>query len=89
MTAAQFDFVLASETIYRKEQLTCFLVACRHLVKPSGCVIVATKRVYFGLSGSVFDLIELAKKHFEYEMHEVKDRSAYRRDIIVMRPKSA
>jgi predicted nicotinamide N-methyase len=87
MAAAQFDIVLAAETIYRKEQIGCFLAACRHLVRPGGCVIVAAKRMYFGLSGSVFDLIELAKKDFEYEMHEVKDQAAYRRDVIVMRPK--
>jgi hypothetical protein len=82
-----FDFVLASETIYRKEQLPHFAAAFHHLVKPMGRIIIDAKRMYFGLSGSVLDLIELVKDNFNHELHEIKDRSAYRRDILVLRAK--
>ena len=80
-----FDIVLASETIYRKEDLPSFVSAFRHLIKEDGVVIVAAKRMYFGLSGSVFDLIDNIKGEFTYELHEIKDQSAYRRDIITIR----
>jgi predicted nicotinamide N-methyase len=89
LPAAAFDFVVASETIYRKETIPAFVSACRHLVKPDGTVIIAAKRMYFGLSGCVFDLIESAKAKFTHEIHEIKDKSAYRRDIIVLKPTSA
>ena len=85
--AFSFDFVLASETIYRKEDLPSLVSAFRHLFKDDGVVIVAAKRMYFGLSGSVFDLIEHLKGEFSYELHEIKDESAYRRDIITIRKK--
>jgi predicted nicotinamide N-methyase len=83
---ASFDYVLASETIYRKEVLPDFVSACRHLVKPGGTVVVAAKRMYFGLSGGVFDLLELTKNVFTHKLHEIKDKSAYRRDIVVLNP---
>jgi predicted nicotinamide N-methyase len=87
LPAAAFDVVLASETIYRKETLPAFVRACRHIVRREGTVIIAAKRMYFGLSGGVFDLIELAKDEFTHTMHEIKDMSAYRRDIIVLTPR--
>lgn len=80
----EYDIILASETIYRKEDLSVFVSACRHLVKDDGIIIVAAKRMYFGLSGSVFDLIELVKDEYTYELKEIKDHSAYKRDIIVL-----
>jgi predicted nicotinamide N-methyase len=85
---AGFDFVLASETIYRKETHPAFVRACKHIVKREGTVIMAAKRTYFGLSGGVFDFLDLAKAEFAHELHEIKDRSAYRRDIIVLKPLS-
>lgn len=83
--AHQFDIVLASETIYRKEQLDEFMNACKHLVKDDGMIIIAAKRMYFGLSGSVFDLIDMTKGEYGYEQHENKGNSAYVRDVIVFR----
>ncbi|OHT08089.1 hypothetical protein TRFO_23542 [Tritrichomonas foetus] len=79
-----YDVILASETIYRKEQLPVFVDAFSHLVKPDGIVVVAAKRMYFGLSGSVYDLIELVKGKFTYKLTEFKDKSAYTRDVIVL-----
>ena len=82
--AHEFDVVLASETIYRKEQLPVFIEAFEHLVKDDGVVVVAAKRMYFGLSGSVFDLIDMVKGKFTYKITEFKDSSAYPRDVIVL-----
>ena len=76
----EFDIVLASETIYRKETLGIFVNACKHLLKKDGLIIVAAKRMYFGLSGSVFDLIEMVKGEYTYELKEIKDHSAYKRE---------
>jgi SAM-dependent methyltransferase len=81
-----FDIVLASETIYRREQLESFVRACKHLVKDDGMILLSAKEMYFGLSGSVLDLITCARDGFSHEIHHFKG-SAYSRDVVVMRPK--
>ena len=83
----EFDVILASETIYRKEQLPDFVGACKHLVKPDGIFVIAAKRTYFGLSGTSFDLIELVKDEYTHEVHEFKGSSAYTREVIVFKRK--
>lgn len=83
--AQSFDVILAAETIYRKEQLQDFVSAFTHLVKPDGIVVVAAKRFYFGLSGSVLDLIELIEGKYTHELKEYTGRSAYTHDVIVLK----
>ena len=83
--AQSFDVVLAAETIYRKEDLPSFIAAFTHLVKPTGIVVVAAKRMYFGLSGSVFDLIELVKGQYTHELKEYTGTSAYSHDVIILK----
>lgn len=83
--AESFDIVLAAETIYRKEQLSDFIGAFTHLVKPDGIVIIAAKRIYFGLSGSVLDLIELIEGKYTHELKEYSGKSAYIHDVIVLK----
>lgn len=85
-TAKKYDFVLASETIYRKEQLPDFINAIKHLLAPDGICLVAAKRVYFGLSGSVFDFVEEIKGTFNHEMYHVKDPSINsKREIVILK----
>jgi len=84
-SAREFDFVLASETISRKEQLPAFVAAAAHLVRDDGAIIFAAKRAYFGLSGTVADLIATAGSAFTHEVHEFKGSSAYCRDVVVLR----
>lgn len=83
--AQSFDVILAAETIYRKEQLPAFVQAFTHLVKPDGIVVVAAKRIYFGLSGSVLDLIELIEGKYTHQLKEYTGKSAYPHDVIVLK----
>lgn len=86
--AQSYDVILASETIYRKEQLPCFVNAIKHLMKKDGIAIVAAKRTYFGVSGSTLDLIELMKDEFKFELKEYKDpKVAYKREVIALQYK--
>lgn len=81
----KYDFVLASETIYRKEQLPDFINAIKHLLAPNGIALIAAKRTYFGLSGSVFDFINEIKPIFKHEMHHVQDPGVnVKREIVVV-----
>jgi len=81
-----YEIVLASETIYRKEQIPEFVEAINYLLSNDGVAIIAAKRLYFGLSGSVFDLIDQIKGQFTHELIPVNDPSSnVKRDIIVLK----
>lgn len=80
----KYDFVLASETIYRKEQLPDHMAALKHLLSPNGIALIAAKRLYFGLSGSVIDFVQAAKEDFNVEQFNVKDRSANVGRVVVV-----
>ena len=55
-----FDLVLASETIYSPSSIPEFTtVLLRSLKKPGGKALVAAKRIYFGVGGSVEDFVAL------------------------------
>lgn len=83
-----YDYVLASETIYRKEQIPVFVDAIRYLIKNDGIAIIAAKRTYFGLTGSVAEFIKIACEYFNCEIHNVEDpRINVKRDIVVLKPK--
>ena len=81
----KYDFVLASETIYRKEQLPDHMKAIKHLLAPNGVALIAAKRLYFGLSGSVFDFIDAAKPDFDIEQYKVQEKNAnVQREIVIL-----
>lgn len=58
-----FDLVLASETIYSPSSTPEFTsVLLRSLKKPGGKALVAAKRIYFGVGGSVEDFVGLVDR---------------------------
>lgn len=59
---ATYDLILTSETIYNTSSQPSLLQCIKHCMKPDGTALVAAKKNYFGLSGSLFGFLELCSK---------------------------
>jgi protein-histidine N-methyltransferase len=58
-----FDLVIGSETIYSPSSMPDFTEVLLRSLKSQGRALVAAKRIYFGVGGSVEDFVEAVEKH--------------------------
>lgn len=66
-----FDVILASETIYCRENYHKFLSAVKYFLEPSGVVCLAAKSYYFGVGGSVAEFREFIITDGYFDVTEV------------------
>lgn len=68
-----FDVILASETIYCRDNYHDFLSALKYFLEPSGVVYLAAKSYYFGVGGSVAEFQEFVTSDGFFDVNEVAD----------------
>lgn len=71
LDSEKYDLVLTSETIYSREAHTVLLDAIEATLAPTGVCLVAAKRNYFGLSGTLFDFIKTVEGRGRMEATKV------------------
>ena len=61
LLSSPYDLVLTSETIYSRDSHEPLLDAIEATLSRTGIALVAAKRNYFGLSGTLFDFLRLVE----------------------------
>ncbi|KAF8535294.1 hypothetical protein BDD12DRAFT_918694 [Trichophaea hybrida] len=68
-----FDMVIGSETIYSPTSIQDFTEVLLSSLKSNGRGLVAAKRVYFGVGGSIEEFVMTIKRHKDWGMMTVRE----------------
>eukprot|EP01026_Neomeris_dumetosa_P083519 TRINITY_DN97194_c0_g1_i1.p1 TRINITY_DN97194_c0_g1~~TRINITY_DN97194_c0_g1_i1.p1 ORF type:complete len:306 (-),score=38.64 TRINITY_DN97194_c0_g1_i1:188-1105(-) len=83
---AQYDFILAAETIYEVEQYESFVACLKALLHPpNGVAFVSAKSYYFGVGGGVSEFIKYVRKDgvlVPEIVRKIDDQQGNKREII-------
>ncbi|MES1916839.1 MAG: hypothetical protein MHM6MM_008624 [Cercozoa sp. M6MM] len=84
---AKFDLVVTSETIYNESYVASLIDTLCNVLAPQGHVILAAKRLYFGVGGSVAHFLSLVERDGRLQVlqrHQFNDGMSVSRDVLVL-----
>ena len=72
----KFDVIVASEILYNADNYSVIIEIIRKHLYNDGCAYVASKNMYFGLSGDIFTFSALASENgLGYEIYNVESEN--------------